>query len=129
MPELTPEKLEETIRCDGRYAPEAYEFLHRGLMHSTQMVYGEQPPEGARHVSGAQLCQGLRDLAIRQWGPLALDVLQRWGVRRTRDFGEMVFLLVSVGFLGKQDEDRIEDFDDVYDFSEAFTRYAIVLEE
>jgi len=123
-----PDCLEQAIREDGRYPPAAYEFLRRGLDYTTRMVYGNDPPEGPRHVSGQQLCHGLRALALELWGPLAPAVLRNWNIHTTRDFGEMVFLLVRLGVLGKQDSDRIEDFDNVYDFDEAFRHYEIPLE-
>ncbi len=75
-----------------------------------------------RHVSGPQLCDGLRDLARERWGLLAGAVLRHWNVRTTRDFGLMVFALVRAGMLKKRAEDRIEDFEGVYDFEEAFER-------
>ena len=125
----TAERLERAIRQDGRYPLAAYIFLHRGLGYTTRMTYGAEAPEGPRHVSGQQLCHGLRALALETWGPLAQAVLKSWNVRRTRDFGEMVFLLVGLGAMGKQDSDRIEDFDDVYDFDEAFSGYEIRLDD
>ncbi len=79
-----------------------------------------------RHVDGEDLCWGLHGLAIERWGMLAPVVLRFWGIRSTRDFGEMVFALVENGLLQKQPDDRIEDFDGVYDFAEAFDgRYEI----
>jgi uncharacterized repeat protein (TIGR04138 family) len=128
MDTKTAEQIERAIRQDGRYPPEAYEFLHRGLAHATRAVYGDEAPEGPRHVSGQQLCEGLRRLALQTWGPLAPAVLRRWKIRTTRDFGEMVFLLIRLGLMGKQDADQIEDFDDVYDFAEAFDSYEIALD-
>lgn len=76
----------------------------------------------SRHVSGAALCRALRDLAVDKWGLMASTVLRRWGIRSTRDFGEMVFTLVEADLLQKRHEDRIEDFDDVYDFEATFDR-------
>lgn len=119
------ERIERAIREDGRYPPEAYEFLHRGLEYATRMVHGDEPAEGPRHVSGQQLCEGLRGLALEQWGPLARDVLARWNIRATRDFGEMVYFLINLGMMGRQDSDRLEDFHEVYDFDQAFNSYQI----
>lgn len=119
------ERIEQAIREDGRYPPEAYEFLHRGLEYATRMVHGDEPAEGPRHVSGQQLCEGLRGLALEQWGPLARDVLARWNIRATRDFGEMIYFLINLGMMGKQDSDRREDFHEVYDFDQAFNSYQI----
>ena len=129
METKTAEQIEQAIREDGRYPPEAYEFLHRGLEHTTRVVYGDEAPEGPRHVSGQQWCEGLRELALQTWGPLAPVVLRSWRIRTTRDFGEMVFLLIGLGLTGKQDSDRIEDFDNVYDFAEAFNSYEVALDK
>ncbi len=74
------------------------------------------------HVDGEQLCYGLRDLATERWGLLAPSVLSHWGIRSTRDFGRMVFALVEQGLLAKQPEDDIRDFDDIFEFGEAFDR-------
>lgn len=118
-------EMQRSLSQDGRYPLSAYDFLHDGLRFTTERLYGRDPEPGPHHVSGSDLCCGLRDLAVERWGPLARLVLSRWGIRSTRDFGEMVFLLVRIGMLGKQDSDQIEDFDDVYDFDEAFGAYAI----
>jgi len=125
----TAQQVEQAIREDGRYPLEAYRFLQRGLERATEMVYGDAPSGGPRHVSGRQLCLALRDLARETWGMLAPLVLNRWNIYSTRDFGEMVFLLVRLGVLKKQESDCIEDFDDVYDFEEAFGDYAVPVNE
>lgn len=103
---------------DRRYAPEAYLFLHDGLMRTLKTV--QEKEKKPRQITGAELSDGLRAYALDQYGPLAMTVLGRWGVRATRDFGEIVFLLLDAGLLGKTEEDKIEDFDDLYDFEEAF---------
>ena len=122
-------RFEEVIRRDGRYPLAAYEFLHRGLELTTRLVYGEEPAEGPRHVTGQQLCEGLRRLALEQWGSLAQEVLARWNIRTTRAFGGMVLLLVNAGLRGKRGAGRIDDFDEVYDFADAFGTYEINLDE
>lgn len=113
------------IHADGRYPIAAYEFLRAGLASTTLQVHGECAEGEPRHVTGRQLCDGLAQLALDTWGPLAQTVLHRWNIRCTRDFGEMVFLLIGAGFLGKQDTDRIEDFDDVFDLADRLSAYEI----
>ena len=76
----------------------------------------------SRHVSGQKLCWGLREYALSRWGALASTVLGQWNIKRTRDFGEIVFALVNSDFLQRQPNDSINDFDDVFDFEEAFDR-------
>ena len=73
-----------------------------------------------RHISGRELADGVRRLALERFGPMARTVLAHWGICATEDVGGVVFALVEQGILVKQDEDRPEDFADVFDFEEAF---------
>ena len=113
--------LDQAVAQDGRYPLEAFAFLRDGLERAVKSVHGEAAEAGgARHVTGPQLCQALRDEALERWGLLALHVLNRWNVHSTIDFGNMVYLLVHSGHMRKTEEDSLEDFRDVYDFAEAF---------
>jgi len=76
--------------------------------------------EAQRHVSGMQLCEGLRDFAIQQYGRLALPMLRRWNIHRTEDFGHIVFAMVEAGLMQAQESDTLHDFDEGFDFEEAF---------
>lgn len=110
------------VKEAGPYPPEAYDFLRAGLAHTVEMVHGAEArsDDASRHVSGHQLCLGLRDFAIGQFGLLAGPVLRRWNIRATDDFGRMVFNLVDAGLMRTSDEDKLSDFAAVYDFDEAF---------
>ncbi|MFM8893543.1 MAG: Minf_1886 family protein [Planctomycetia bacterium] len=77
---------------------------------------------GERHLSGQELCEAARKYALQQYGYMAPTVLGAWGVHRTGDFGEIVFSMIEIGQMRKTRHDKREDFDDVYDFAEAFTR-------
>ena len=61
-------------------------------------------------MSGRELLQGHRELAYLEFGPMAFEVFRHWGVRSSEDVGRIVFDLVENGFLGKTDEDSLEDF-------------------
>ena len=91
MPDQPEKTLEQVLREDRRFPPEAYAFLREGLNRAVREVYGEDdeknPPPGQRHVSGQQVCLSLRDLAIERWGHLAKTVLTRWNIRASVDFG------------------------------------------
>ncbi len=75
-----------------------------------------------RHVSGQELCWGMRNLALHHWGPLATLVLRGWNVRDTIDFGRIVFALIEHDLMQKEPGDRLEDFERVYDFHQAMTQ-------
>ena len=47
-------------------------------------------------------------------------ILESWGIKCTRDVGEIVFLLIDQQVFSQSDDDRIEDFEHVYDFHTAF---------
>lgn len=122
---VTADALWEVIRTKaGPYPPEAFAFVQEGLRHTVERLFEHEDesvsPE--RHVSGQQLCMGLRDFAIDQFGLLARTVLASWSIRRTEDFGRVVFTLVEAGLMRKTDEDNIEDFSGVFDFAEVFGR-------
>ncbi len=106
------------------YPAEALEFVREGLAHTVRMVHGSEPVDldagESHHVSGRQLCLGLRSLAVEKWGRLAGLVLRRWGVAGTIDFGRIVFDMVQAGVLRTSPEDTLEDFRDVFAFDEAF---------
>lgn len=75
-----------------------------------------------RHVSGQELLSGIRAFTLEQFGPMALVVLQEWGVRRCEDFGEIVFNMVENNLLAKTKKDSRDDFKGGYDFVEAFSK-------
>lgn len=114
------QRLEEVARRDGRYPLEAFGFLHEGLARAVSAVHGESGGQGPHHVSGRDLCLAMRDEALERWGLLARAVLRRWNIHTTRDFGNLVYLMVDNDLMQKTEEDSIEDFEVVYDFERAF---------
>jgi uncharacterized repeat protein (TIGR04138 family) len=105
---------------DGRYAPEAFQFLYESLEHSVKLA-GRDGAEGSdRHVSGQELLRGMRQYALEIFGPLAGEVWRRWGVRESIDWGRIVFLLVDERLLNRQESDSIEDFRHGFDFDREF---------
>ena len=107
------ELLEKILAQDPRYAREAYIFVHEALQFTVQRIARKG------HVTGRELCEGLCEYALAQFGRLARMVLEHWGVRRSEDVGEIVFNMVEVGLLRKREEDRREDFAGVVDFERA----------
>jgi uncharacterized repeat protein (TIGR04138 family) len=115
-------QLEETvssiIRRESRYDGHAYFFLKDSLDFTLKRVMEETGGKG-RHVSGKELLEGFRDLALEQFGPMASTLMDEWGVKECRDVGNMVFQLIEEQVFGKQDSDKPEDFEDVFDFRKA----------
>ncbi len=140
--------LAQLLQRDTRYKLDAYLFVLEALAFGQEHLgMGAEPPaddldppagresEGAprgrgrqrrkqaeRHVSGQELCEAARQYALQQYGYLAPVVLGAWGVYRTGDFGAIVFNMIEIGQMRKTRRDRREDFDDVYEFGDAFSR-------
>ena len=113
-----------------KYPVNAILFVQRGLEYTVHKTHGDLDPdqmtdeEGelvSRHITGQQLCVGLREYAIEQYGLLALAVLRRCNIHSCEDFGRIVFAMVDAKMMQKREEDSIQDFSDVYDFAEAFS--------
>lgn len=109
------------------YPSEAFHFVSEGLAHTVQSIHGQRddsqemaPTDNSRHINGRQLCLGLRSYALQRYGLLARTVLYRWNIKGTEDFGNIVFAMVDAGLMRKTDEDTPEDFQQVFDFHEAF---------
>lgn len=114
--QFADEILDELQERNPRFHAKAYFFVLAAL-HSVLNSLDEP-----RHITGRELAEGVRELALERFGPMARTVLGHWGIHATDDVGGVVFALVEQGVLIKQDEDRAEDFADVFDFEEAFER-------
>lgn len=138
--------LDASVRAlcgrDPRFRPDAYHFLLEALDYTLGRMGrakgGETPPEppppplaragaGAApaapwNVTGRDLLEGFRDLALDRYGALAREVLRAWGVTRTDDVGSIVFAMVEAGLLQKTSSDSPADYHDVFDFETAFDR-------
>jgi len=122
MQEVTFEEALDLIQAkDSRYAREAYLFVKEALDH-TQKTIGKRSRSRVRHVTGQELLAGIRQFAPAQYGPMAITLLEEWGIRNCQDFGEIVFNMVEIGWLAKTDQDSRADFAGGYDFHEAFRK-------
>jgi uncharacterized repeat protein (TIGR04138 family) len=115
------EALDSIVANDARYVRDAYIFLRDALDFTTKQ---QKKVKGTtvRHVAGPELLDGVRQYALREFGPMVVTVFSSWGIHATEDIGHMVFNLISAGIFGKTEEDSIEDFKNVYDFDEAFVK-------
>ena len=108
------QRIEKMMAEHPKYHLEAYSFVLSALHHAMKKV---SPP---RHITGKEFCQGIREYAVHEFGPMTQSVLNHWGVEETLDFGCIVFALVEAGLMRKTEEDSLDDFKNVYQFDEAF---------
>jgi len=115
------EALDSIIASDPRFSRDAYVFLRDALDFTTKQ---QKKLKGTtvRHVAGPELLEGVRQYALKEFGPMVITVFSSWGINRCEDIGHMVFNLIDAGIFGKTDEDSMEDFKSVYDFQDAFVK-------
>ena len=113
------EKFRTLLRNDRRFDAEAYNFVYEALDFTLKNV-GRKTRDGNQHGRGQELLEGVKRYSIDQFGCLAQTDLDDWGIKNTGDFGRRVCNLVEYDLMGKQEGDRREDFENLYDFEEAF---------
>ncbi|MEZ6129920.1 MAG: hypothetical protein R3C59_14655 [Planctomycetaceae bacterium] len=103
-----------------KYHSNAYQFVFAALRHMQGKLGRDRNNVNSGHISGPELLDGIRELALQHYGLMTISVFADWGVRGTVDFGHIVFELIECGEMRKTDDDHLEDFVDVYDFHTAF---------
>ncbi len=117
------------IKARPRYHRNAYHFVFSALQFTQEKLSRTASHvlhEEDAHINGAELCEGLRELALQKFGLLTRTVLRSWGVNSTDDIGRIVFELIERGEMRKTDHDVLDDFSEVYDFEDAFERGYLV---
>jgi uncharacterized repeat protein (TIGR04138 family) len=112
--EFADDVLSRIRERTGPYHERAFLFVLASLEHLQQRL-----PQ-RRHVAGEELAHACRELALEQFGLFSRTVLEHWGIRNTADIGAIVYTLIDVGLLKAQESDRIEHFEGVFSFAEAF---------
>jgi uncharacterized repeat protein (TIGR04138 family) len=135
-------QLPRIIACDPRFPVEAYAFVLEALDHARIQKLNamgrrapDKPPAPApgkgrsrsrgrrtprvSHVTGRELCDSVRKLALSQYGLLAATVLGHWGIRSTSDIGDIVYNMIATGDLEKTPSDSRADFNNVFEFATA----------
>ena len=115
------EVVEKLYGQDPRFARDAYHFTREALDY-TQKLISRENKGAVRHVTGQELLEGIRQYALQQYGPMTVTVLEEWGIMNCRDFGEIVFNMVESGLLAKTEKDTRDDFQQGYDFTDAFRK-------
>lgn len=107
------------VEKNPKFDRDAYFFLREVLEHTASDSKKVREPR-SRHVTGQELLEGVRKVALAQFGPMVPTVFDAWGIKRGEDFGEMVYSLIDAGFFRKSPQDSLEDFSGGYNFHDAF---------
>ncbi|HCE44724.1 MAG TPA: hypothetical protein DET40_14375 [Lentisphaeria bacterium] len=113
------EAVDQIVREDPRYSPEAYEFISKAVVFTMLNLERDKSPN--HHVTGKELLEGFRQYAIQEFGPMAGEILKSWGLTDSNAVGNVVFNLVNRQLLGKSENDTLSDFKGGFDFEKAFS--------
>ncbi len=121
------DRLASVVSRDARYPIDAYEFVLEAIASArTRRRRARLKPRGEKsakkpvdpirtHVTGRDVCDLVKELAVEKYGFMARMMLDRWGVRSTSHIGDIVYNLIEAGELEKNDADARADFDEVFD--------------
>ena len=102
------------------YHPMAYKFVFSALRFTQEQLGRDRSTEATGHISGPELLDGIRRLGLQHFGMMSIVVFKTWGIHSTDDFGKIVFQLIEAGEMRKTDDDQLDDFLGVYEFTKAF---------
>lgn len=102
------------------YHPMAYKFVFSALRFTQEQLGRDRSTEATGHISGPELLDGIRRLGLQHFGMMSIVVFKTWGIHCTDDFGKIVFQLIEAGEMRKTDDDQLDDFLGVYEFSKVF---------
>jgi hypothetical protein len=108
------------VSKDDRYRPEGYQFIREALEAILKKRSKAKHQSPSAHVTASELLDGFRRLALKEFGPMTVTVLDYWGIRNSGDIGRMVFNLVEAGAFGRTESDSPGDFEEGIDFHDAF---------
>ena len=101
---------------DPRYHADSYEFVMEALS------FAQNKFKASKHINGHQFLEGIRGLLLKKFGPMAIPVLNHWGIKKTEDFGNIVSNMEQYKIIAKDSQDQYETFKDGYDFQEVFDK-------
>jgi len=90
---------------DTRFKPDAYGFV----LASLDFIREKRSLDG--HIEAPVVIDGVIELSLMKFGPLASTVLKKWGIVTTIDIGTIVYNLISMEILTRTSDDKLENFE------------------
>lgn len=109
----------------GEYPPQAYALIFQTMEWVRKKEDGDE--EKVAHLTGQELGKAIFDFSVDMYGFLTPIVWQDLNIYRSEDIGKIVWHLVQERLIGKRDEDKIEDFDELWSIDD-FTQLQMRVE-
>ncbi len=108
MAQSFEDAIEQILQNTEDYPADAYFFIRAALDATVEKC--RKPAENP-HLSAEELYFGFCSYALEEYGPLAMAVMEQWGITESTHVGDLVYNLIEVGVFGKQEGDKREQFD------------------
>src|SRR5579859_4945944 len=108
------------VPTDPRFPAQAFALVSLALMSAQKLKFPLFLPGSAMDVSPKELLDALRRLVVQKYGKKSKTVLAQWSIKRTEDFGAIVFKMVEAGHLRMSSFDSNAGFENGFDFDVAF---------
>lgn len=108
MSQSFEDAVEQILEKTEDYPADAYFFIRAALDATVEKC--RKPAENP-HLSAEELYFGFCSYALEEYGPLAMAVMEQWGITESTHVGDLVYNLIEVGVFGKQESDKREQFD------------------
>ena len=108
MAQSFEDAVEQILMKTEDYPADAYFFIRAALDATVEKC--RKPAENP-HLSAEELYFGFCSYALEEYGPLAMAVMEQWGITESPHVGDLVYNLIEVGVFGKQEGDKREQFD------------------
>lgn len=108
MAQSFEDAVEQILQRTEDYPADAYFFIRAALDATVEKC--RKPAENP-HLSAEELYFGFCSYALEEYGPLAMAVMEQWGISESAHVGDLVYNLIEVGVFGKQEGDKREQFD------------------
>lgn len=102
--------VERLVEQHPEWKSDAYFFLRSAMDVASERFAGGRPN---KHLSAEELYMSCCACALDEYGPLALLVLESWGVRAASDVGALVYNLIGEGIFSAQPGDTKKQFDEL----------------
>jgi len=114
--------VERIITNDSRYTTEAYEFIGEAVNFTAAKLKKNRLNPKTRHITCLELLYGVSEFAIKQFGPMAGDIFETWGLRSSQAIGDVVFNMINEQLLSASENDSLEQFSRGASFYELFRK-------
>ena len=88
-----------------QYAPDAYNFVDKAIKHALSKL------DDKRHLTAYEVLMSCRETAIKEYGFLSGEVLRSWGIKSSKDIGEIVYQMIRNNILSASKDDKQSDFE------------------